>query len=207
MTTIITRLYQDEQTANDVASALLGAHFRKSMMDVISPSGDAHAEMVEAQVPKAVQEACAEGLQAGHCLLVVRAPFGAAEKAGIIVDQTESIDSDGANRNIYVRTDVSAHYRNSILTDHPRFMSSGMYPSLRRGRSMIAMLFGKPLLRKRVNLDSTLYRGTKYWANFPLPHLSRKPRNINNSIYRGTKFWANWPIKHLVTEKRDETLV
>lgn len=204
MTTIITRLYQDEQTAKGVAENLLDAHFRQSMLDVIIGSNDdAHALMEKARVPKELREDYATGIVGGQALLVVRAPFGGAEKAGLIVDQTESV----AGNSTYVATEMSNQYQNNILTDHPRFMSSVMYPSLSRGRSMIAIMFGKPLLRKRVNLNSSLYRGTKYWANFPIPHLSRKPRNIENSIYRGTKFWANWPIKHLISNERDETLV
>lgn len=71
---------------------------------------------------------------------------------------------------------------------------------------MIATLFGKPLMKKKVNLNNALYRGTKFWANFPIPHLKDKKRNIETSIYRGTKFWANWPIAHLTNRERDPSL-
>lgn len=206
MTTIITRLYKDEQTANGVAQTLLDNHFRSAMMDVITSPSDAHAAMTEASVPSGSQAAYAPGLEGGNSLLVVRAPFGAAEAANRVVDATDSVDVDLPRQSTYVATDMSAQYNNSILKDHPRFMSSGMYPTLSRGRSTIAMLFGKPLKAKKVNLNSSLYRGTKYWANFPIAHLSNKPRNINNSIYRGTKFWANFPLPHLTSRERDPSL-
>lgn len=202
MTTIITRLYQDEQTANGVAKSLLDNHFRSNMLDVVAGANNVDAAMTDAGVTRDSKEAYGQGIRKGNALLVVRAPFGGAQKAELIVDQTPSLAGGSA----YVSTDMSAQYQNSILSDHPRFMSSGMYPSLSRGRSMIATLFGKPLMKKKVNLNNALYRGTKFWANFPIPHLKDKKRNIETSIYRGTKFWANWPIAHLTNRERDPSL-
>lgn len=204
MTTIITRLYKDEKTANGVKQTLLDSKFRDSMVDVLGADADA---MGAAGVPSKLQAAYSKAMSSGNAMVVVRAPFGGAQAAYGIVDDVESIDIGPAKQSAYVETDMSAHYNNSILRDHPRFMSSGMYPSLSRGRSMIAMLFGKPLKHKKLNVNNSLYRGTKYWANFPLPHLSKKPRNINNSIYRGTKFWANFPLPHLVSNQRDPSLI
>lgn len=207
MTTIITRAYADQRTAEAAGHELLENKFQPSMLDVITSGGDAHAEMRAAGVPKAAQEAYANAVGQGNAVLVVRAPFGAAQTARDICVRHNPIDVGVAKPDEYVSTDMSASYSSSILKDHPRFMSSGMYPSLRRGRSMIAMLFGKPLLRKKLKLDTALYRGTKYWANFPLPHLSTKPRKrLRHYIYPGTKYWANFPLPHLTSRDRDPSL-
>ena len=206
MTTIITRVYATEDAAAAVSQQLLENKFQASMLTTITKGADAHDAMHAAGVPKGAREAYAECLENGNAVLVVRAPFGGAQLGRQICDAHDPIDAGVSKPDDYVSTDMPAEYQNSILKDHPRFMSSGMYPSLSRGRSMIATMFGKPLRRGNRNLNTSLYRGTKFWANFPVPHLSHKPRNINNSIYRGTKYWANFPIPHLVKSERDPSL-
>lgn len=163
MTTIITRLYQDENTANGVAQTLLENHFRQRMLDVIA-GGDAHVQMARAGVPKDAMDGYAQGIQNGNALLIVRAPFGGAKAATKLVDQTSSL----AGTSAYVSAEMPPQ---NILPDHPRFLSHDPSPGEARGRPFLATLFGKPLLKKQVNLDNSLYRGTKFWANWPLPHL------------------------------------
>lgn len=169
MTTIITRLYQDEQTANGVAEALFEAHFKKKMLDLIGSGDDAQARMEEAQVPASLIESYAQGVGSGQALLVVRAPFGGAEKAGIIVDQTDSLAGDST----YVSTKISRQVENYILKDHPHIMTSPEFPSVGTDSSR--------------NIETSVYRGTKFWARFPFDHL-----------IPGHKFQAGFPIGHLI---------
>lgn len=182
MTTIITRLYQDEQTANEVAQTLLDHHFRAAMMDVIGPNGDPHAEMDTARVPVSTREAYAERIAQGNALLVVRAPFGGAERAFLIVDQTASIDMGDMAQSSYVAEDMAAEYQtSSIIAGSPRLMSSAMYPSIKRGRSTIAMMFGKPLMRRRDKPGLVRKHGhfsKKFW---PQSLLDTKPRKLRVS--------------------------
>ncbi|MEM9063605.1 MAG: hypothetical protein AAGD13_24365 [Pseudomonadota bacterium] len=207
MTTIITRLYEDEQTAHGVVQALRDHSFRDSMVDVITSSGDAQAAMSEAGVPEDAHDAYAQAIASGNALVAVRAPFGGAEKAYILMDKTPSVDMGGLAQTSYVAEDLALEYRSSsIIKGAPRLMSSPMFPSIRRGRSLLATMFGKPLMRKRLNIDNSIYRGTKYFANFPIPHLKKKKAKIDNAIYRGTKYFANFPIPHLVDLKRDPSL-
>ncbi|MEM6661429.1 MAG: hypothetical protein AAF666_04535 [Pseudomonadota bacterium] len=119
MTTLVTRLYKDKRTASDVAQSLMDHSFRPAMLDVISAGGDIQNQLKAAQVPSALMEDYASGLQGGNALLVVRAPFGNGRSATRIVDETDALAGDTR----YVRKDVSLRHRNSILTDHPRFMS------------------------------------------------------------------------------------
>ena len=170
MTTIITRLYQDEQTANGVAQALLDHHFRPAMLDVIVGGGDTQSEMLGAKVPKGSLEAYAEGIQGGNALLVVRAPFGGAEKAGIIVDQTASIAGDST----YVAAETRRPLHNFILRSHPHIMTSPEFPALQT-RFWAKFPFAH------------LIPGHKFQAGFPFGHL-----------IPGHKFQAKFPFGHLI---------
>ncbi|MEL7468890.1 MAG: hypothetical protein AAFN27_10580 [Pseudomonadota bacterium] len=198
MTTIITRLYDNEQTAHGVAQALRDHSFRDTMMDVISSSSDIDAAMAAARVPAGARSAYGEGIKSGKALMVVRAPFGGAERAHILMDQTPSVDMGDLKQSAYEPGEVSNKYRSSsIIKGSPRLMSSPTHASIQRGRPLLAQLWGKPLMKKRVNLDNALYRGTKYFANFPIPHLKKRSTNIERTLYRGTKYFANFPIPHL----------
>ncbi|MEO1491624.1 MAG: hypothetical protein AAFV19_05660 [Pseudomonadota bacterium] len=172
MTTIITRLYKDEQTANGVAQALKDQKFRSNMLDVIVKGGDTAAQMSEAKVPAGVAGDYADGINGGNALLVVRAPFGAAEKAGILVDETDSLAGDST----YVAAENKRRLKDYILTDHPHIMSSPESPAL--------------------------YPGTKFWANFPIGHLIPGHKFQAGfpfgHLIPGHKFQAGIPFGHLI---------
>ena len=172
MTTIITRLYQDEQTANGVAQSLRDHHFRSKMFDVITKGGDTEAQMTEARVPKGVAEGYAQGINGGNALLVVRAPFGGAQKAGIIVDQTGSISGDST----YVASEPPRQVEDYVLTSHPHIMTSPEFQAV--------------------------YRGTKFWARFPFDHLipghKFQAKFPFGHLIPGHKFQAKFPFAHIV---------
>ena len=187
MTTIITRLYQDEQTANGVAQTLRDHHFRSKMFDVIVKGGDTAASMAEAQVPDAVADGYAQGIEGGNALLVVRAPFGGAEKAGIIVDQAESLSGDST----YVSTHADRPIHKYILTRHPHIMASPESPAIYKGTRFWA----------KFPFDH-LIPGHKFQAGFPIGHLIPGHRFMAKipfgHLIPGHKFQAGFPIKHLI---------
>ncbi|MEM1131155.1 MAG: hypothetical protein AAF638_07185 [Pseudomonadota bacterium] len=202
MTTIITRLYQDYPTADGVVQALMEKHFTPSMIDVICGGIDAPAALKEAKVPAASHAAFAQAIASGNALVVVRAPFGAATLARDALAETASIGVEGASESTYVAEDLDPAYRNaSLLAGNPRLMSSGVFPSLRRGRSLIAQMFGEPLMGKQVNLEKSIW-SNRYMANFPIRHLKTKRVNLQNSIWRN-RYMANFPIPHLRDRKPD----
>jgi hypothetical protein len=172
MTTIITRLYRDEQTANGVAQALLDHHFRPKMLDVIVRGGDTNSEMSEARVPKRAAEGYSQGISGGNALLVVRAPFGAAEKAGIIVDKTESMAGDST----YVAATSQRNAKDSLLSNHPHIMSSPEFPPIYPTTQFFAKF---PIAH--------LIPGHKFQAGFPIAHL-----------VPGHRFFAKFPFAHLI---------
>jgi hypothetical protein len=186
MTTIITRLYQDEQTANGVAQSLLDIDFREGMLDVITSAGDPAAAMEAAKVPSGSRAAFAEGVQGGNALLVVRAPFGAARKAMIVVDKTESLAGDSKYEATYLKRNLG----NYILRDHPRIMTSPEFPAAHGpkfwAKFPIAHLIpGHKFMAKFP--FAHLIPGHKFQAGFPIKHL-----------IPGHKFQAGFPIKHLI---------
>jgi len=185
MTTIITRLYQDEQTANGVAQSLLDHHFRSKMFDVIVSGDDASAQMAEARVPKGVAEGYAQGIAGGNALLVVRAPFGGAEKAGILVDKADSITGDST----YVASEVKRPLGNYILKDHPHIMTSPEFPALQTrfwAKFPIAHLIPGHKFQAKFPFGH-IVPGHRFMAKFPFAHL-----------IPGHKFQAKFPFGHLI---------
>ena len=173
MTTIITRLYKDEQTANGVAQALLENHFRQKMLDVIVKGGDTETLMTEAKVPAGVAAGYAEGINGGNALLVVRAPFGGSEEARMIVDQTVSISGDST----YLAAQNPRRIKDYILTDHPHIMTTPEFPAL-------------------------FPEKTKFWARFPFDHLipghKFQAKFPFAHLIPGHKFQAKFPFGHLI---------
>ena len=148
MTTIITRLYADRATADQVAGTLQASGLAGDAIDVIT-GGDAVAAMRAARMSKASAAAYGPGVAAGHALLVVRAPFnpmGAARKVAEIMDATPSHKVGLARESEYIREQLDDRHWSSILKDHPRFFSQDMIPGFGRMRGTVSGAFGLRLL-------------------------------------------------------------
>jgi hypothetical protein len=161
MTTIITRLYPDEATAQAVAGQLTSAGHAARTIDVITAGADLHGRLAAARVPDASAAAYAGGISAGNALLVVRAPFnpiGAANHAMSVVDRAASIDAGVVNENAYVREQVRSDLFLSVLTDHPLFFTPDMGA---RKRGPVSEAFGMRLLSRNVTKTSAVGKGRR----------------------------------------------
>ena len=133
MTTIITRLYSDTSTARGVATTLIAQGHPQDTIDVITRDGggDLLSRLRSARVRNAAAAAYAPAIEAGHALVVVRAPFapmGAARHAMRIVDRSASIKVGVADENEYVREQPKVQVRGSLLTGNPLVMTNPYRP-------------------------------------------------------------------------------
>lgn len=189
MTTIISRHYADAKTAQGVVDALGAAGFPADTVTMIS-SADTDA-MMEARVSQKAATGYAEAMTAKSTLVVVAAPFtpfGAALKAMKIVDSAPSHSLAGVDENRYIaeqpRTDL--YLNNSILRDHPRFLSSDMNPRANANRSTVSKAFSLPTLTKHRTTRSASRKG----HIFPMKLLSTKARSIS-AISGGKRMMYN----------------
>lgn len=168
MTTVVSRLYPDEATAQGVAAALAKAGFPAATTDIVT-AADA-AAIAATRVHKDDAAAYAAKMQAGNALLVVRAPvtpFGAARAAIDIVEQTEAIPVGGVrNPNRYIREEVKMGQFLSILRDHPLFLTSRMGPYATSSIGLLSQGMGWTLLSKHRtsrSASSGWYASASFW--------------------------------------------
>lgn len=140
MTTLISRMYADRATAEDVGAALIAAEFRKKEFDVIGADGGAPVEkrLRAAGVYTTAAKIYAERLAAGGAVLVMRAPFGESAEAKAILDRFSPMDvgvkrPDGHLRAREPRSRF-APSKTTLLTNDARFMD--WIPDLSHRRMM-----------------------------------------------------------------------
>lgn len=150
MTTVVSRLYPDEATAQGVAAELAKAGFPAATVDIVT-TADA-AAIAKARVMDTDAAAYAAKMQAGNALLVVRAPvtpFGAARRAMEIVGMAEAIPVGGVRKpNYYIQETVKSDLFLSVLRDHPLFLTSRMGPYASGNIGLFSQGMGWPLLSK-----------------------------------------------------------
>jgi hypothetical protein len=124
MITVITRVYETRDMANDVLAKLKAAGFPDRYIDVIGKG--AEAQMAEAEVSDDAAAKYAPLVAKGHPLVVVRAPFtpiGAARKALEIVDSVAAMDAGVENEAVLKDNKIVFSGPSSIMPDHPRFLT------------------------------------------------------------------------------------
>ena len=189
MTTIITRLYADATAARGVVSALIAQGIDQDLIDVIGSEGAGAAEdrLRAASVNPRTAAAYAAVTTGGKTTVVVRAPFapmGTARNAMRIMDRTASIDV-GVPDSEYIRTSPSIVSRDSVMLDHPFFMSNPLRP-MSHGH-----VFGIKLLSAHKERRSAISGGRLVSKAFwPMKHISA--RKERNSAMRRTWFFSKF---------------
>ena len=129
MTTIITRLYPTQSAANAARASLLEKGQNEDTIQIIlgGKSDEAAAAMNAARVSKASAAAYLQAMTGTQALLVVQAPFnliGTAQKAMRVLQKHPAMDVGLADEDVYLREYPDARFSNSIMNDHPLFMSN-----------------------------------------------------------------------------------
>jgi hypothetical protein len=214
MTTVITRLYADEEAASAVARRLSWEGLPARALQVITGSGMSRdaiaAKMGRAGVHETAVPAYSERVAGGNALLVVRAtykPLGAARITREVTARTPTIDAGGVIDEHYF-ADPPDHAP-SVLKDHPRFLSLDLDFGEYKGGPISAEL-GIPLLtRGHRNRPLHVYKGGKHVSRafWPMPLLSRK-RSANSAMHGG-RFMSKlfWPMPLITRKERTRSVI
>lgn len=184
MTTIVTRLFRDAETAHGVAAALRGVGVPAGDIEVLAGADATAARMEAARVNPASAAAYAARCAEGPALVVVRAgfqPIGCAAKAMQLMDSRQPVPSGVANENEYIRESPRSELfaRLSILADHAlMFGRDGG-----RTRGTMSEAFRIPILSNRVP-NPGLVSGFMSTRIVPMALLSQR-KNIASAIPGG----------------------
>lgn len=180
MTTVVSRLYDQVETATRVADQLRAKGFPENTLSVIT-TPDA-GMIAAARVGEAATAAYARAMKAGQALLVCRAPvtpFGAARVAMAVADSEAWIDAGRGKCNEYIREVADLDTQTPrILPNHPMMMTRDDYVGSGWSSWRMSDVFGFPTVSPRRDYKLSVLKGTRYMSRgfWPRPLLSAKPR-------------------------------
>ena len=216
MTTVVSRLFADEATAEQAVTALKLQNHPDENIDTVAAGNSAQDALIEARVPKASAELYSEALSAGRAVVVCRAPFfpaGAARNAIDTMDLFDTVDAGVENENAYIREEPKEGLYMDISVDRThRYWGSwsferenygvgtGRPPS---GRNYWGSFLGHPLMGAGKYWGSfighPLKGAGKYWGSF-IGHPLKGAGNywgsfIGHPLKGAGKYWGS-PFAH-----------
>lgn len=202
MTTVITRIFEDETDASRAAKYLALKGLPDDAIDVITASNDDDLaeKLRRARVHEDAIAPYAESITKGHAALVVRAtyvPLGAPRITRDILAQRDTVDMGDVMEEHYF-TDPPEP-RSSVLKGSPLLLTS-------RIRGGGPVMGPKTLIRGR-KATSAVGKDRRFSRLFwPQPLLSRKERRIK--VYRGGRYMSKafWPMPLLINRKRRKSV-
>jgi hypothetical protein len=214
MTTVITRLYDNEETASATARRLNREGLPRHALQVITAKGLSREEIAERMKRASVHDSAlttyADHVAAGNALLVVRAtykPLGAARITRDITARTPVKTVGGVVDDHYLPD--GPDHAPSVLKDHPRLLSLDLEPGEYKGGPISAEV-GIPLLtRGHRNRPLHVFRGGGHMSRWfwPLPLVTRK-RKANSAISGGRHVSRLfWPMPLLTRKERTRSVI
>lgn len=196
MTTIVTRLFADANTAEQAVEALKGQNHPDANIDLIQAGPAAEAAMTDARVPRASAALYAAAMPEAGALVVCRAPFfpaGAARNAMSTIGAYEAIDAGVANENVHIAEEPNMELYADISVDRThRYwgtwaferrnfgVGTGRPPS---GRTYWGSFLGHPLMG-----------AGKYWGSLihPLKGAGKHWGSILPPLKGAGKYWGSF---------------
>jgi hypothetical protein len=203
MTTVISRLYADPQSARGIMERLYRQGFPRHAMSAIHPGdGDLRARIERALVPADAAETYANRVREGATLVVVRAdyrPLNAVRLANETFETSGAIRSGLGEESFRVQTPPD--HAPSILKDHPRFFT--MPPSDDHIGGPLSDQFGFRLLSSNRRRDSVLPDGKRFFGDGIIRN--RKA----NSAFHGGGFMSKyfWPMPLITRKRRSNSVI
>lgn len=187
MTTIITRLYPTQSAANAARASLLEKGQNEDTIQIIlgGNAEEAAAAMKAARVSTASSAAYLQAMKGKQALLVVQAPFnpiGTAQRAMRVLQKHPALDVGLADEDVYLREYPDARFSNSIMKDHPLFMSNS-YSGLSHGH----VLGSNPIIRSKPRTSAMRGGGHMSRMFWPMKLLSQ-PKERNSAMRGGMLF-------------------
>lgn len=204
MTTIITRLFADQDSAHKAADRLIFNGIPARSCTIIAGGDDAETRLAKKNVHKSAMETYKSALADGSVALVVEAtykPLGAARLTRDILASFETLEA-GSVKEMYALPWQPDHAQ-SILKDHPRFfsfkgMSMSHGPKMASSRSNLVKAHStkRPLTAKRSS--------TAFW---PMALISHKHRR--SSVYSGGRHMSKafWPMPLISNAPRKKSVI
>ena len=177
MTTIVSRLYPDHETAKAAYDALVELGCSDEELAIIESGGDTAHAMEAAGVPPRERGAYAEHLVDGRALVVVRARFGSAFIVGAALDEFASIEVPDVAVGMahYAPEDTVA---SSVLKGSPLFLTN---PN--DGMSGFLAFGGDPIIRRPPS--GSIMKAGSYMSRYFWPMKLISPYTQKNSAIRG----------------------
>jgi hypothetical protein len=208
MTTVVTRLYETEKAARDVAETLRAQGFPAATMDVITVA-DA-AAMEDARVDRKAAERYASAMEPGYALFVCRAPFtpfGAAVRAQQVANAVPSLDVGVADENRYIREVADlGRQGTSVYGHHPLMMTRDDYLGSGWSGWRLSDVFGFTTVSRRRARPDNLASGHMSTAFWPGKMLSTKARR--SSVISGGRHMSRgwWPMPLVRTRTKNSIM-
>jgi len=154
MTTLITRLYADKDTAKQASEALEAKGFDRNSVSLL---GSDTAAMADAGLDEAVSGAYAAQMSGDNSLLMLRAPFGSVGTAVSALNRFDAIEVD-TEQETYIRPVDDPSMSSSIIPGNKKFLTSQSEIGSGTGFSEA---FGMRLLSRRQQGKAKVGHSTK----------------------------------------------
>ena len=203
MTTVITRLYGDEQSAKGVRERLYREGFPRHMLSLVTPGDrDVHAKIERALVPAEAAATYAARVSEGASLVVARAtykPLNAVRVANEVFETSGAMAS-GLDEDMF-KVPTPIDKSPSIIKDHPRFFT--MPPNRDHVGGPLSDQFGFRLVSAQKRRDSVLHDGKLFFGDGIMRN--RK----SNSVFRNGGFMSKyfWPMPMLSRKRRGLSVI
>ena len=204
MTTLISRLFADEATAQRAVKQMMFRGFPSRSCILISDSDTAEAHLARAKVHESAIAPYAAAIAAGNVALIVQAtykPLGAARLARDIMGKLDPLDASGATEEHVLPWQPD--HAPSVMKDHPLFFSVVDIP-VPHGpiTANFGMRMTKPHRTKRPLSNKRASR--LFW---PMPLVSKKKRS-NSDMSGGRKMSRMfWPMPLLSSKPRRKSVI
>jgi len=203
MTTVITRIFEDEAAASKTAKYLRLKGLPDSAVKVIAggDADDLSEALRKAQVHEDAVKPYADSIKKGHAALIVRAtyvPLGAPRITRDILARRDTVDMGDVMEEHYF-TDPPEKSK-SILKHHPRFLTA-------RIRGGGPVMGPKTVIRNRKATSAVGKERHVSRLFWPMPLLSTKERRIK--VHRGGRYMSKsfWPMPLLSHKERRKSVV
>lgn len=119
MTTLITRLYADKDTASQASKALIARGFEKNSIQTL----DGCAGLADMGVDSAVTDAYSAAMGDGNAVLALKAPFGSVGMAVSTLGDFDPIEVDAAQE-LYIAPKTNPEIMLSIIPGNKKFLTA-----------------------------------------------------------------------------------
>ncbi len=201
MITVITRLYENEASAQGIVGRLYRAGFPRNAIMMITPNDNVARRMELALIPEDAAGKLATRIEEGKSLVVVHAtykPLNAVRIANETFETSGAISSGLENESFRVK--APRDHAPSVLKDHPHFLT--MEGSVKAGPT-ISETLGLRLLSPQKRRSSAMSGGKLFFGDGVIRGRTPKAR-LKTGSFMSKMFW---PMPLLSKKKESRSVL